>query len=207
MADDSRDSTALSHIEPDIRGLAVPIDDLRMDEHQARKHGRRSIDEIKRSLEVHGQKVPLVVQRDGLVTKAGHGRIVAARELGWTHLAVVRSDDAPELLRQYAIRDNRSAEHAEWELDALARELEDLELDCEDVGFTEEELAGVEFTDEDLEGPDLDDRDEFGAGADDDTNRMGSTYQVVVECADEADLDRVLAFGAERGWKCRALIM
>jgi len=129
------------HIEPDIRHLAVPIDSLKIDQHQSRTHGPDSIAEIRRSFERHGQKVPLVVQRDGLVTKAGHGRIMAARELGWTHLAVVKSDDAPELLREYAIRDNRSAEKARWDIDALAREIGDLGLDAVDVGFTEEDLA------------------------------------------------------------------
>jgi len=93
----------LSHIEADLRPLAVPIAGLTPDPHQARRHDRRSIDEIKVSLKAHGQKKPIVIQRDGMVTKAGHGTIEAASELGWTHLAAVRSGDSSEELRQYAI--------------------------------------------------------------------------------------------------------
>ena len=125
--------------------MAVPIDKLKLDPHQSRTHNRRSIEEIKRSLEAHGQKKNIVVAKSGFVTKAGHGTIEAAKDLGWTHLAAVRSEDSEDQLRQFAIRDNRAHEFGEWDGKALEAELKELEAigSAEDLGFSESEIAAL----------------------------------------------------------------
>jgi hypothetical protein len=133
----------LNHIEPDLRPLAVPIDELRPDPHQARVHDGRSIDEIERSLREHGQKKPIVVERATGVVKAGNGTLEAARRLGWTHLAAVRSDDVEAALRLYALRDNRTGEFAQWIGEKVIAELAGLEVEPERAGWTDEELAAI----------------------------------------------------------------
>jgi hypothetical protein len=53
-----------------------------------------------------------VVQRQGMIVRAGNGRVLAARELGWTHLACVVVDESEVEATAFAIADNRSAELA-----------------------------------------------------------------------------------------------
>jgi hypothetical protein len=130
----------LSHIEPDLWSLARPIVEFVLDPHQAREHDERSIAEIKDSLRL-GQKKPIVVRRDGMIVEAGNGTVMAARELGWTHLAAVVSDDPEAALREYAIRDNRSAEFARWRPEVVANELQLLDLDPFTVGWNEFEFS------------------------------------------------------------------
>ena len=138
------------YIEPDLRPLAVPIGGLKHDPHQVKHHGERSIEEIRKSLKEHGQKTPIVIDENDVVKK-GNGILEAAKQLGWTHLAAVRSADNDRELRKYAIRDNRTAEFADWMAAQVLGEVKDLGLDPIDVGWNEEEyqaLAGVSWGDE-----------------------------------------------------------
>jgi hypothetical protein len=152
----SRKKMNLDHIETDLRPLACPIEKLKFDERQAKIHGVRSVEEIKRSLVFHGQKKPIVVERSTMQVKAGNGTLQAATELGWTHVAAVISDDADEELRQFALRDNRTAELSEWDADALVEEIESLEVQPEEIGFDDDELQDIiDRSGEDIE-PDPD---------------------------------------------------
>jgi len=143
----------LSHIEPDLRPIAVPIADLLPDPHQAQEHDGRSVAEIERSLREHGQCKPVVVERATGHVKAGNGTLEAAQRLGWTHLAAVRSDQPEEALRLYALRDNRSAQFARWIGDRVIKELSELDVEPEAVGWTSSELSALEM-------PDFDEIDE-----------------------------------------------
>jgi len=130
----------LDHIEPDLRKLARPISKFKLDPKNAKKHDARSIAEIKTSLAAHGQKKPIVVAKDGMVIKAGNGTVRAAKLLGWSHIAAVVSADADRLLREYALRDNRSAELAAWDIDVLLEEIDDLGFEPDDVGWNADEV-------------------------------------------------------------------
>ncbi len=133
----------LDHIEKDLRKLAVNILDLTPDPNQSHVHDRRGLDELKVSLSEHGQKKPIVVQKRGMIVKAGNGTLQAAQELGWTHLAAVVSSDPAKALRAYALRDNRTAEFATWDSDALFGEIDFLGGVPDDFGWTEDDLAGL----------------------------------------------------------------
>jgi hypothetical protein len=133
----------LDHIESDLRPLAVSIAELTPDPKQSHAHDQRSIDEIRVSLKEHGQKKPIVVQKRGMVVKAGNGTLQAAQELGWTHLAAVVSADPAKALRAYALRDNRTAEFATWDTDALFGEIDFLGGIPDDFGWSEDELADL----------------------------------------------------------------
>ena len=77
---------------------------------------------------------------------AGHGRLLAARKLGFTDIPTVRLTALSEAqLRAYVIADNRLAENAGWDQDLLALELAyitelDLEFDLTITGFETPEL-------------------------------------------------------------------
>ena len=110
----------------ELRALLRPVGRLRADPENARLHGPENGAAIAASLRAHGQRKPIVVDPGGTCV-AGSGTLAAAVELGWTHLAVVTDDRAPELRRAYAVADNRTAELATWDparLDEVVREAE-----------------------------------------------------------------------------------
>jgi len=127
-----------------MRAETVSIDSLSFDPANVRKHGERNLATIKASLLRFGQQKPIVVDANGVV-RAGNGTLAAAKALGWKEIAVVRSALAGSEATAYAIADNRTAELAEWDDDALAETLSALQ--CEDealldaAGFDSAELS------------------------------------------------------------------
>jgi site-specific DNA-methyltransferase (adenine-specific) len=127
-----------------VRAETVSIDSLSFDPANVRKHGERNLATIKASLLRFGQQKPIVVDANGVV-RAGNGTLAAAKALGWKEIAVVRSALAGSEATAYAIADNRTAELAEWDEDALAETLSALQ--CEDealldaAGFDSAELS------------------------------------------------------------------
>jgi hypothetical protein len=135
----------LSHIAEALRPLAVPIEDLVLDPANARLHDDRNLDAISNSLRRFGQRLPVVVQREGMIVRAGNGRVVAAKEkLGWSHIAAVIVDESEVEATAFAIADNRSAELASWDDEVLARTLQSLPDDAlPDVGFSSNEIEKI----------------------------------------------------------------
>jgi len=132
----------LSHIATPLRALAVPISSLNLDPSNARKHDERNLAAIKGSLARFGQRLPLVVQKQGLIVRAGNGRLLAAKELGWTHVAAVVVDESEVEATAFAIADNQIASLAEWDDEALAKLLQALPADLfEFTGFNSDDLG------------------------------------------------------------------
>jgi hypothetical protein len=123
------------------------IADLRPDGRNARKHGKRNLATIRASLEQFGQQRAAVIRWDGTVL-AGNGMLEAARELGWTDLAVtvVPHGWSDEQARAYALADNRTGELAEWDVAVLDDHLVELEvcgLDIDALGFDSEMVEAL----------------------------------------------------------------
>ena len=133
-----------SKINPALEPLAVPLSSLRLDERNARKHDKRSIEAIRTSLSTYGQQKPIVALSDGTVI-AGNGTLEAARSLKWDRIAVVMFDSEDEArARAFAIVDNRSAELATWDDEVLSQELSALPGDLlGSVGFDEKEIDKI----------------------------------------------------------------
>ena len=67
----------------DLTIVYRPIDELKPDPANPRRHSKKQIRQIRDSIEVFGFIVPILIDRDGNVI-AGHGRLLAAKELGWS---------------------------------------------------------------------------------------------------------------------------
>jgi len=121
-----------------------PVADLYSDPSNARLHSRLNLDAIKASLLKFGQQHPLVVTEDGMVV-AGNGRLAGMLELGWTECDTVTTTLSGVELAGFSIADNRTAELAEWDEDALARTLIALRdedgIEVADAGFDSDALA------------------------------------------------------------------
>ena len=132
-------------IAEQLRGLALPVGALTPDPKNARRHGRKNMEAVMASLHRFGQRLPLVVQKQGMVVRVGNARLEAARQLGWTHVAAVVVDESDVEATAFALVDNRSAELAEWDLQELTGQLQDLN------GLADEMLDGLGWDTDDLE--------------------------------------------------------
>ena len=138
-----------THIHESLQHLAVAVADLNYDPKNARKHDRRNLDAIKASLEKFGFRQPIIVQKQGMIVRAGNGRMEVASELGWTHIPALIVDESEAEAVAYAIADNRTAELAEWDFENLSELLDEVLLDkslLDAIGFSEEELMFFENT-------------------------------------------------------------
>ena len=93
------------------------------------------------SIDEFGFKQPIVVDKD-LIIIAGHTRWKAAQKLGLETVPCIQADDlTPAQVKAYRLADNKVAEAAQWDLDALQFELEELDnmdFDMEPFGFETE---------------------------------------------------------------------
>ena len=131
----------LSHIHEQLGELALPIADLVPDPANARKHGDKNLAAIKGSLAQYGQRRPAVVQREGMVVRAGNGMLQAAISLGWTHLACLLVDEDNVSATGFAIADNRTAELAEWDEEVLGRLMQEVDVGEESLQIMFADLA------------------------------------------------------------------
>jgi DNA modification methylase len=123
------------------------IAELKPDSRNPRHHNRRQIKQLAQSITTFGFTVPALVDRDGNVI-AGHGRILACRELGWSEIPTIQIDDLSEAKRRaLMIADNRLAENASWNERLLAEQLKDLSLAELDFSI---EVIGFEMGEIDL---------------------------------------------------------
>ena len=112
----------------------------------ARQHPPEQIDQIAASMERFGFTIPMLVAEDGTII-AGHGRLMAALQLGLAEVPVmVARGWSEEDRRLYTLADNRLAEIAEWDPEMLRIEIGELRADfgIEDmslIGFSADNLA------------------------------------------------------------------
>lgn len=124
--------------------IEVPVDHLRPYERNARRHSAEQVDRIARSIPEFGFNAPILTDGD-LVIIAGHGRLLAARKLGLSKVPVRKLGHmTDEQRRAYTIADNRVAEPAEWDIDVLAAELDDLQALGVDAALTGFEGADLD---------------------------------------------------------------
>lgn len=172
-----------------------PIDRLKPYERNPRTHSPEQIAKIAASLLEFGWTNPILVDGEAGII-AGHGRLLAARELGMKAVPVIELTHLSEAQkRAYIIADNRLALDAGWDEDLLAEELkalEGLDFNLELTGFDLDELHAL-----------LVDPDEIEVAApdppDDPVSRPGDLWLLGnhrLLCGDSSDttaVDRLLA--------------
>ena len=108
-------------------------------ENNTRKHTPDDIEGIKKSILADGFNDPIGIWGKNNLIVEGHGRQIAALELGLEEVPVIRLDHMTEEQRkEYAIRHNRSAEMSAWDFETLAEELDSLDIsgiDMSDLNF------------------------------------------------------------------------
>lgn len=117
----------------------------------ARTHSAEQIMKLRSSLREFGFINPVIIDSDYNVI-AGHGRIMAAKEEGLKEVPCVLVDYLTETQKKaYILADNRMAMDAGWDEELLRIEIESLQGDGFDIGFTgfdENELTDLFETDD-----------------------------------------------------------
>lgn len=112
----------------------------------ARTHSAAQVAQLAASIREWGWTTPILVSPDGGVI-AGHGRLLAARQLGMVNVPVIVAEGWSEAkTRAYVLADNQLALQAGWDNELLALELGELgELgfDLDLTGFGEGEIAAL----------------------------------------------------------------
>lgn len=92
---------------------------------------------VAESIKQFGFKVPMVIDSNNVIV-CGHTRYKAAKELGMTEVPCIIADDlTEEQIKAFRLADNKVAEIATWDLEALNSELEELDIDMTEFGFIE----------------------------------------------------------------------
>ena len=116
------------------------IADLKLDPRNPRTHSPRQVRQIARSIESFGFNVPVLIDA-GRKVLAGHGRIMACKELGWSEVPTISLEHLSEAqARAFMIADNRLTENSVWDDRLLAEQLKelsvlDLDFSIETTGF------------------------------------------------------------------------
>ena len=114
-------------------------------EGNSRKHAPKDIEQIKESILKDGFNDPIGIWGKQNIIVEGHGRQLAAIELGLEKVPCIRLDHLTDTQRRdYAIRHNRTAELSEWDFSKLEEEIARLEIEGVDLSGLEFELEGLE---------------------------------------------------------------
>lgn len=153
-------SAAHKHAQRSV--VWYPIDRLLPNPRNPRLHSRKHIRQIGASILAFGFLVPILIDLKMRVL-AGHGRLEAAKELGWSEVPTLCVDHlTDEQAAAFTIADNRLTEIAVWDEKLLAEQLKflcsvDLDFDIETIGFDTPEIdlmiAGLDGAPSDKEDP------------------------------------------------------
>ena len=188
------------HIAADLRKLAVDVTTLTLDPANARLHNDRNMKAIETSLKRFGQRKPIVVQKQGMVVRAGNGTLAAARSLGWNSIAAVVIDEDNLDAVSFAIADNRTGDLSDWDYNTLGDLLTELtnagDQDLSGLGWTSDELdtfvaenvMEFEIPNGDGENSDFADSPQFSG-----TGRVVFLIEVEPGKADDEDLKTEIA--------------
>lgn len=135
--------------------IEKPIEEIVPYENNPRNNDS-AVDALAASIKEFGFKVPIVLDRDGVIV-AGHTRYKAAKKLGMATVPCVVADDlTPEQVRAFRLADNKTAELATWDYGLLSNEIVDLEqsFDMSAFGFQDNFDSLATEQPENLDGED-----------------------------------------------------
>ena len=166
----------------------------------ARTHSPEQVTQIANSIHSFGFVNPILVGEDKVIV-AGHGRLMAANELGMERVPVIVLGHLDEVQRRaLVLADNKLAENAGWDEELLKAELQaldDLDFDLDIVGFSLDELDGLLYDDEPTTGETDDDQvpevQEQPVSQPGDVWILGSHRLLCGSATESTDVERLMA--------------
>lgn len=156
----------------------------------SRTHSDEQIAQVAASIKEFGFTNPILIDEENVII-AGHGRLMAAKKLGLDQVPTITLEGLTEAQRKaYVIADNKLALNAGWDDQALHAELErlqELDFDLKLTGFDVDELARL-FDDEETPIKE---------------ESYSEIFNIIVECDDEQDQERIFNQLDRDGYRCR----
>lgn len=104
----------------------VPIETIKPYAGNAKLHPQEQIDQIKKSIELMGFDDPIAIWKNGEIIE-GHGRLIAAQQLGMATVPIIRLDDlTDEQRRSYALIHNKLTMNSGFDAEVLELELAEI---------------------------------------------------------------------------------
>lgn len=160
----------------------------------SRTHSDAQVAQIAASIKEFGWTNPILADgTNGII--AGHGRLLAARKLGYTEVPVIELENMTESQKKaYVIADNQLAINAGWDTSMLTLELCDLKeagFSLDILGFDPKELDNL-LEPEQVDG--LTDEDAVPDIPEEPVTKLGDIYQLGnhrLMCGDSTSIDAV----------------
>ena len=177
----------------DLEIVYLSPDELTPYEANTRRHNPEDIDQIKESILADGFNDPIAVWGEKNIIVEGHGRQIAAKELGLERVPCIRLDHLTDTQRrEYAIRHNRTAELSAWDFGKLEEEIAALEIEGVDLSGLEFEFDSVQddFTDAKTEF----EQDEIPDAPEEAITKRGDIWQLgnhILMCGDSTDANDI----------------
>lgn len=154
------------------------------------RNNEEAVEYVANSIREFGWQQPLVVDKD-MVIIAGHTRYKAALKLGLDSAPVVIADSlTEEQVKAYRLADNKTAEAATWNEEALLAELGEIAIDMTMFGFDPKMIAGEdpEVIEDDV--PEVEETTETKMG---DIFILGDHRLMCGDSTSEEDLKKLMA--------------
>lgn len=166
----------------------------------ARTHSKSQIAKIKASIQEFGFTNPVLIKGEDDTIGAGHGRVMAASELGYEVVPTIEAHGwSDEKFRAYVLADNRLALDAGWDDEMLAVELAaiaETDFDTALTGFDERELTKIlsaSLKDENEDNAPEKPEQEYTVSRPGDIWCMGKHRLIVGNCCHEGVVKQLLA--------------
>lgn len=185
------------------------IGDYKPDPRNARKHGKKNLDTIERSLQEVGVGRSIVATRDGTIL-AGNGVLEAAGQTGIEDAIVVHSDGTRLIIHVrddleegdkratlLGLYDNRASDLSEWDTDTLIEIQQEFQNDPQfDHIFGDKDFDEILFATGDRDGAEVSTESQLPV----------MEYRCVVDCDSEDDLREFMEEMQAKGRIVKALI-
>ena len=169
------------------------ISDLIPYANNARTHSDEQVTQIASSIKEFGFNNPILIDKDNGII-AGHGRLEAAKKLGYTEVPTIKLEHLTDTQRKaFILADNRIALNSGWDTTLLSLELKELdtELDLTSLGFDAKEIAAL-LAPEQVEGNT--DEDSVPDVPEEPITKPGDIYKLGnhrLMCGDSTSIDAV----------------
>lgn len=120
--------------------ISIPIEELTPDPHNAKKHPKEQVEQIKASIEQFGNLDPIGVWGDNNLIVEGHGRYLALCDLGYHEAECIRLDWLTDEERKvYALAHNKLTMNSGFDFDELKFNLDSIQdFDMSEFGFSDD---------------------------------------------------------------------
>jgi hypothetical protein len=115
----------------------MKIENIKPYEKNAKKHPKKQVEQVAKSIKEFGFNQPIVIDKKGVII-VGHGRYEAAKLLGLSDVPVIEVELTEEQAKAYRLADNKLNE-SEWDMALVLPELKALDTDLLKLtGFRED---------------------------------------------------------------------